>query len=82
MQDWKNKERNWGEFSQDDYEGKKVRTQDNPRYGASSIFGKSNNYRDFDKWLDMQCEGGWEVLKISRSFTNRETWCVFRRRIL
>ena len=85
MQDWQHKERYWGEYSQDDYEGSKVKVQDERQiggYDADSYFVKNTNYRDFDKWLDMQCKGGWEVLKISRSFTNRETWCVFRRKIL
>ena len=35
----------------------------------------------FPAWLDKQCKGGWEVIKISRDFRGySSTWCVFRRR--
>ena len=38
----------------------------------------------FTHWLDAQCDGGWEVFKISRDFNPgrhdfQRTWCVFRR---
>jgi len=35
----------------------------------------------FVEWLDKQCIDGWEVIKISRSFTSPycDTWVVFRR---
>jgi len=35
----------------------------------------------FTQWLDLECEDGWEVLKISRAFSsnNSSTWVVFRK---
>jgi hypothetical protein len=35
----------------------------------------------FTQWLDIECEDGWEVLKISRVFNsfNSRTWVVFRK---
>ena len=35
----------------------------------------------FTQWLDIECEDGWEVLKISRAFNsiNSRTWVVFRK---
>ena len=35
----------------------------------------------FEDWLDWQCEGGWEVIKILRDFSNKKEgiWCVFRK---
>jgi len=35
----------------------------------------------FEDWLDWQCEGGWEVIKILRDFSNKNEgiWCVFRK---
>ena len=38
---------------------------------------------DFTKWLDEQCKGGWEVLKIARDFQSdaNRTWVVFRREV-
>ena len=42
---------------------------------------KIKNKMSFEKWLDLQCKGGWSVLKISRNFTGSNTWCVFRKKI-
>jgi len=38
---------------------------------------------EFDDWLNEQCIGGWEVIKISRNYRSQisKTWCVFRREI-
>ena len=35
----------------------------------------------FTQWLDLECEDGWEVLKISRDYNsiNNSTWVVFRK---
>ena len=82
MQDWQHKERYWGERFQDDYSGEKVKVEDEriiSGYDAENYYVKNTQYQEFDKWLDMQCKGGWEVLKISRS--SGVIWCVFRRRI-
>jgi len=37
---------------------------------------------ELSDWLDNHCEGGWEVIKISRNFNsqNQATWVVFRRK--
>jgi len=39
--------------------------------------------KSFDEWLDMQCVGGWEVIKIEKIPQSRMKvpfiWCVFRR---
>ncbi len=42
--------------------------------------GKSERI-SFAEWLDLQCEDGWEVLKISRDFNDHQykTWVVFRK---
>ena len=36
----------------------------------------------FHEWLNRQCKGGWEVVKIARDFNSydKSTWCVFRRK--
>ena len=36
----------------------------------------------FHEWLNRQCKGGWEVVKIARDFNSygNPTWCVFRRK--
>ena len=37
----------------------------------------------FAGWLDGQCKGGWEVLKISRDYNCilKSTWVVFRKQV-
>tara|TARA_B100000767_G_C19273830_1_gene332512 strand:- start:136 stop:396 length:261 start_codon:yes stop_codon:yes gene_type:complete len=44
---------------------------------------ESEEMVDFPGWLDYHCDGGWEVLKISRDFHSQvsKTWCIFRRLI-
>ena len=75
MADWEHKERTWNINSYSDLEGSYMQNQD------SSI--QRGNPRSFTEWLDWQCEGGWEVIKISRKFNDfdRPSWCVFRRKI-
>ena len=43
----------------------------------------SELYWDFPTWLGHHSREGWEIFKISRSFTGpgKVTWCVFRRRV-
>ena len=34
----------------------------------------------FSRWLDWQCEGGWDLVSVHRQLLNDEwvIWCVFR----
>ena len=55
-----------------------------PIFGSISEtqFKKKSAKLSFTEWLDLQCSDGWEVLKISRDFTDhqsRRTWVVFRK---
>ena len=71
MADWIHKTRNWNEQFQDDIDGVGKSVTDSYREG----------YLKFEKWLDMQCVGGWEVIKISRDFNHpKSTWCIFRKK--
>ena len=77
MADWQHKERNW---NADRYAGLNGDTM----YNRNSPKGKPCEPRSFTEWLDWQCTDGWEVIKISRDFSNsvafNDTWCVFRRK--
>jgi len=44
---------------------------------------ESTEIPDFTTWLGLHSKEGWEIFKISREFrnTNKNTWCVFRRKI-
>ena len=70
MSDWIHKTRNWSGQTQEDVDG----------HGRHV---RKDGYLKFEKWLDMQCVGGWEVVKISRDFNNsmKPTWCVFRKKM-
>ena len=67
MAEWEHKERIWMASNwYHDSEGERV---------------SEKGFMPFDSWLNMQCEGGWEVFNISRNprdATSR-TWCIFRR---
>ena len=70
MAEWEHKERNWNYRQQENLSGQRIETYSWP-----------SQHKKFPEWLDWQCEGGWEVFKISRNFNTNEddTWCVFRR---
>ena len=44
---------------------------------------KNDVHLSFPEWLDLLCNDGWEVLKISRDFNSSlaETWVVFRKQV-
>ena len=72
---WRHKDREYGNST---------------RYDLGKSANKVNGYAfsktarepmAFEQWLDLQCKGGWSVLKISRNFTGSNTWCVFRKKI-
>ena len=70
MAEWEHKERTF--ISDRNYESNEALGQ--------MIYYERARRRDFTSWLDWQCEGGWEVFKISRDFNgNSGTWCIFRR---
>ena len=73
MAEWEHKERTF--MGDERYESKEG-------LGKMIVRGRSKSWRkrDFTSWLDWQCEGGWEVFKISRDFNGGSgTWCIFRR---
>ena len=84
MADWEHKERHWSFIKQDDAYGQEVSTANwkvtDYEYG-NGFHEKNPKWLKFTDWLDMQCKGGWEVIKISRNFSDDQsgTWCVFRR---
>ena len=42
----------------------------------------SKSMMDFTTWLGHHSRTGWEIFKISRNFSTRNTtWCIFRRKI-
>ena len=42
----------------------------------------SKSMMDFTTWLGHHSRSGWEIFKISRNFSTRNTtWCIFRRKI-
>lgn len=57
-----------------------------PKEKAKAEQYLKSEIKTFSQWLDAHCEGGWEVIKISRDFNpdkydfNR-TWCVFRKQV-
>jgi hypothetical protein len=73
MAEWGHKEREWSKNEYSVLNGDSMQNRDNGRFSRS---------RSFTEWLDWQCEGGWEVFKISRNFnagSGRDTWCIFRK---
>ena len=83
MAEWEHKERNWSLISQDNQDGVSINVA---RWLGDGNYGGSNpDFIKFDDWLDLQCEGSWEIFKISRQFSTHNnnswnaTWCIFRR---
>ena len=82
MADWKHKEAIWVNQSYPD------RYPNQRKDGDPSKQPKEKGIRwisvdgPFHEWLNKQCKGGWEVVKIARDFSTRaqSTWCVFRRK--
>ena len=69
MADWVHKERTWVEGQMYSHSEPEMTATDGDLYPENFI-----------QWLDWQCEGGWEVFKISRDFNGSSgTWCIFRR---
>ena len=70
MAEWQHKERFFNHpCKYDDIEGNRP-----------GIHERNMESQSFPNWLDWQCEGGWEVFKISRDFNGTSgTWCIFRR---
>ena len=86
MTEWEHKERNWeAVLKHDDASGQSIKTADFiPADGDRDGYDERNSkWMKFTDWLDMQCKGGWEIFKISRTFgdPSKTTWCVFRRKI-
>ena len=72
MAEWKHKERKWSKQYQANLSGNIIDT----KYGPVHVT------KNFPEWLDWQCEGGWEIFKISRNFnagSGGDTWCIFRK---
>ena len=74
MADWEHKERRWSDHYYSNLEGDQIQNR--------NFVSSKGNPRSFTEWLDWQCKGGWEVIKISRNFSDARsgTWCVFRRK--
>ena len=57
-----------------------------PKEKAKAEQYLKSEIKTFSQWLDAHCDGGWEVIQISRDFNpdkydfNR-TWCVFRKQV-
>ena len=86
MTEWEHKERNWQALQkQDDASGQSIETADfiPPDGHRDGYYERNSKWLKFTDWLDMQCKGGWEIFKISRTFgdPSKTTWCVFRRKI-
>ena len=83
MAEWEHKERNWSFTNQDNQDGASINVA-HLDYNGNYTFSNPD-FIKFDDWLDLQCEGGWEIFKISRQFETHNndrrnaTWCIFRR---
>jgi hypothetical protein len=73
MAEWEHKERDWSTNEYSVLNGDRMANHDNGRF---------SRWRSFTEWLDWQCEGGWEVFKISRDYNSHvnSTWCIFRKK--
>jgi hypothetical protein len=73
MAEWEHKERNWNYRQQENLSGQRIDTESQFHRG---------HHKKFPEWLDWQCEGGWEVFKISRDYNCQldSTWCIFRKK--
>ena len=69
MADWLHKDREW--LTSNNYQ--------HPEGGWLNVGDDEEAVlMAFEDWLDWQCEGGWEVIKIHRDLKARSIWCVFR----
>ena len=74
---WVHKEANWELEHEYNYS-----SPDQRSYCTILNTDRNEEGYTFTQWLDVQCEDGWEVLKISRNFINeKNTWVVFRKKI-
>lgn len=77
MAEWQHKERNWSAMDQENQDGISIRVIDFDRQGYKK--GYNSDFKDFEDWLDFQCEDGWELFDISTDHSSGNRSCIFRR---
>lgn len=77
MAEWQHKERNWSAMDQENQDGISIRVIDFDRQGYKK--GYNSDFKDFEDWLDFQCEDGWELFDIYRDHSSSNRSCIFRR---